>query len=273
MLVSDLRVALCQMNSVDDPEKNFAQIESLLSQVQTPVDLVCFPENALYFRIIATEKIPGIEITDPRFQVICEWAKKHSAHVHLGSVPVKVGDKLGNTSLLIKPDGSIGESYSKIHLFDIQLEGHNPIRESDAFAHGSGPRLFQIGDWKIGQTICYDLRFSELYSQYAKADADVILIPSAFLVPTGRDHWDVLVRARAIESQCFVLAAAQAGRHVSVRSQTVRDTYGHSLVVDPWGRKLAEAPESGTQVISVTLSKREISKVREQIPMRAHRRL
>lgn len=271
--MSDLRVALCQMNSVDDSERNFTQILSLLAQVQTPVELVCFPENALYFRIIAAEEIPRIDISDPRFQAICQWAKAHSAYVHLGSVPVKMGDKLGNTSLLIRPDGSLSESYSKVHLFDIQLEGHNPIRESDAFAHGSGARSFQIGDWKIGQTICYDLRFSELYSQYAKEEVDVILIPSAFLVPTGRDHWDVLVRARAIESQCFILAAAQAGRHISVRSQNVRDTYGHSLVVDPWGRKLVEAPGSGTQVLSVTLSKQEITKVRTQIPMRAHRRL
>lgn len=271
--MSDLRVAICQMNSVDDAEKNFAQVLSLLSQVQTPVDLVCFPENALYFRVTASEDVPGIEISDPRFQAICAWAKTHSAFVHVGSVPIKKGNKLGNTSILIKPDGAILESYSKIHLFDIQLEGHNPIRESDAFAHGEEPRSFQIGDWKIGQTICYDVRFSELYAQYAKDQVDVILIPSAFLVPTGRDHWDVLVRARAIESQCFILAAAQAGRHVSVRSQNVRETYGHSLVVDPWGRKLAEAPANGTQVLFVTLSKQEIVKVRSQIPMRSHRRL
>ena len=271
--MSELKVAICQLNSVDDFGKNFLKIQNSLKQISTPVDLVCFPENALYLRVVPTEQIPSLELNDPQFAPLVEWAKAHSAHIHLGSVPIKYGNKLGNTSLLIRPDGSIEASYTKIHLFDIQLEGHNPILESDAFAAGNLPRVFQIGDWKIGQTICYDLRFSELYAAYAKQGVDVMLIPAAFLVPTGRDHWDVLTRARAIESQCYVLAAAQAGRHASVRNTAFRETFGHSLVVDPWGRKLAEAAAHGEQVLSVTLSKQEITKVRTQIPMQSHRKL
>jgi predicted amidohydrolase len=155
-------------------------------------------------------------------------------------------------------------------LFDVEVAGAPPVRESDYFNGGSEARVVEIDGWKFGLSICYDLRFAELYLRYAREKADVILVPSAFLVPTGEAHWHVLLRARAIEAQCFVAAPAQSGEHHS--DSQVRKTYGHSLVVDPWGKVLAELKES-PQIQVVELDRELITKARRQIPMGGHRRL
>lgn len=261
------------MTSVDDVEKNFLQMEKaiLLAAAQSAA-IVFFPENCLYMRIKEGEEIPGVSIADPVFQKLTDLSKKHRVSLHLGSVPLREGGKLSNATIFIE-NGNLKLTYRKIHLFDIELEGHKPIRESDVFHRGLQPEILEFEDWRFGQSICYDLRFAELYLAYAKEKVDAILIPSAFLVPTGQAHWDVLTRARAIESQAFVIAAAQAGTHVSVRGSGQRSTYGHSLVVDPWGRKLVEASPDRAEVLIVELDKKLIQSVRGQIPMHSHRRL
>jgi predicted amidohydrolase len=188
------------------------------------------------------------------------------------TTPLKLGDKFSNSTVFLNPNVDPHVVYSKIHLFDVDVEGAPPVRESDHFVNGSGPALIDFRGWKLGLSICYDLRFPELYLNYAQK-ADLILVPSAFLVPTGEAHWHVLLRARAIESQCYVAAPAQSGEHVShLDSGQVRKTYGHSLIVDPWGRALEEMA-SGLDIRTVELSRTPIEKARRQIPMKAHRRL
>lgn len=269
-LSSDLTVAVCQMTSVDNVQANLNSIREQMKSVEHQgVELFLFPENSIYMRLKEGEKIAGISLEDPAFSELSDLARQNKAFIHLGSVPLLTEGRVYNSSVLIDPDGKFEASYQKLHLFDIRLGDGKVIRESDVFAHGSSPKVFQIGDWKIGQSICYDMRFAELYSEYVKHDVDVILIPSAFLVPTGKAHWHILTRARAIESQAYVLAAAQAGRH---EGRGVRETFGHSMVIDPWGTVLLEGGDH-PQVLVAKLSKARVEEVRAQIPMKSHRRL
>ncbi|MES2855153.1 MAG: nitrilase-related carbon-nitrogen hydrolase, partial [Bdellovibrionota bacterium] len=239
-----------------------------------PIDLVCFPENSLYLRLVEGEKIPPLAIDNEAITRLSRRARELKCFIHIGSVPLKSEGGLYNASLLIDRSGGVHDVYRKIHLFDVDVAGHKPVRESDAFKHGSKPSVFEVNGWKIGSSICYDLRFAELYSGYAKQGVDAIVIPSAFLVPTGKAHWDVLTRARAIESQAYVLAAAQGGRHVGKTGKT-RDTFGHSVIVDPWGVVVESLSDDFGQrrVLRARLEKARIREVRGQIPMSGHRRL
>lgn len=265
-----LKVGLAQITSIDDVQANLSSMMSLLQKLgDGKADIVFFPENCLFMRLKEGEAIKGFEISDSVFGTISGWAQENKTSVHLGSVPLKMNDRLFNASVWISADGKVQPSYTKTHLFDIELEGQKPIRESDVFAHGTGPSVLQFGNWNLGQSICYDIRFSDLYHAYAARGVDVITIPSAFLVKTGQAHWDVLMRARAIESQCYVVASAQSGVHESPRGR--RETYGHSMVVDPWGHKILELIDSPAIQV-VELHKNEIQKVRRQIPMKNHRR-
>lgn len=270
---NNLEVMALQMTSVDSTEKNWQQIQRLLEgQDLKNTDLICLPENSLFMRVKEGDKIPGLKLSDNIFEKLSELAQVHAVHLHLGSVPLVKSDRLVNASVWINDQGKINVSYEKIHLFDIQLEGATPIRESDVFESGQGPSVIEINGWKIGQSICYDLRFAELYVKYAQVPVDIILIPSAFLVPTGRAHWDLLVRARAIESQSFVVAPAQAGVHRGEKGGE-RSTYGHSLFVDPWGEVIKKGEADRPEVLRATLSKSRLESVRKQIPMGSHRRL
>lgn len=277
---SELKIAVCEMTSVNDVDQNFFQILNLLRSAEGggPVDLVCFPENSLFFKI-GDQQISSIPLDHPHIKSIGEWSKKNNAYVHLGSVPLIQDGHVYNASVLIEPSGKASSPYKKIHLFDVDVVGAPSVRESDNFKHGSETSIFEINGWKIGSSICYDLRFSELFSQYAKAGVDLILIPSAFIVPTGRAHWEILLRARAIESQCYVAAAAQGGKHVSASGET-RETWGHSMIVSPWGEIEAVClggdsidTSVSKRVLRATLSRERIAAVRRQIPMASHRRL
>jgi len=268
-----LKVGIVQTTSVDDLDANKKNIELLLQKLEgEQLDLVCLPENSIYMRVKEGDQLRPFQLTDEIFDFFKGWARKLNALIHLGSVPLKINEHLQNASVKIWPDGKVESTYQKIHLFDIALEGQVPIRESDAFRHGAEPSSFSLKGWKIGQSICYDLRFAELYSQYARKSVDLILVPSAFLVTTGKAHWEVLLRARAIESQCFIVAAAQAGIHKGILGGE-RATFGHSLVVDPWGQILRTGSPDKQEVFVVTLERSAISKVRRQIPMASHRRI
>lgn len=271
---SELVVAMVQMTSIDDVDANLLQIEALLEQAfsQGNPRLVCFPENCLYMRLVEGEKIEGFSIHHPVFQRLGELARKYDAYLHLGSVPLYVDNHFYNSSALVTPEGEIQPSYQKMHLFDIQLEGQKPLRESDVFRHGQQPQIIEVDGWRIGESICYDVRFSELYAQYARKEVDLILVPAAFLVKTGEAHWEILLRARAIESQAYVVAAAQAGTHQSSRGG-FRETYGHSLTIDPWGSVVTQLDKRVPGVALATLKREKIESVRRQIPMKFHRRL
>lgn len=271
---SELVVAVVQMISIDDVASNLNQIENLLRKAfsKEHPDLVCFPENCLYFRIIEGQTIPGFSISHPVFEKLAELAQTYSTHLHLGSVPLYVNGQLYNSSVLISPAGKITATYQKMHLFDIQLDGQKPIRESDVFCHGQKTNVIEINGWRIGEAICYDLRFAELFSQYARQEVDVILLPAAFLVKTGEAHWEVLLRARAIESQSYLLASAQGGVHKGM-TEGQRETYGHSLIIDPWGTVIDQVERNNPDVLVARLSREKIATVRKQIPMKSHRRL
>lgn len=269
-----LKVAVCQMTSIDDPEYNLIQMAELLDRIPktSQARIAFFPENCLYMRIKEGEKIAGFKLSDPIFKKVEDLAQANRVALHLGSVPLVIDDKLFNCSVFIGEDGKARPTYRKNHLFDIELLGQTPIRESDVFSRGDGPSSLAVYGWSFGQTICYDLRFSELYSKYALEGVDVLLVPAAFLVKTGQAHWEVLLRARAIESQCYVIAAAQAGSHFGVNGGQ-RETYGHSVIIDPWG-KIEWIGSSGSPEVGVfDLVKSKIDQVRLQIPMKNHRRV
>lgn len=265
------------MTSTDDVEVCFRQIENRIlslfsSSKEQKIDLFCFPENSLYMRIREGEAVPPLEFSHPVFDSLKKLAVRVNGAIHLGSVPLLIQGTVFNSSVLISRDGQLESTYQKIHLFDIELDGQKPIRESDAYKHGQKPHVFSIGDWKFGETICYDVRFSELYSYYAREGVDVILVPSAFLVKTGQAHWEILLRARAIESQAYVLASAQGGSHQSTKGDAQRSTWGHSMAIDPWGQVLGCVGDDNNSVV-IELSKEKIKNVRKQIPMSTHRRL
>lgn len=275
----NLKVALGQLTSTENIESNTQQILSLLESlpVNSGVRLICFPENCLFMRINEKNSIPQFDLQkDANIQKLSAWAQSQRSNIHLGSVPLKIGDQLFNASVLIREDGQVQSTYQKIHLFDISLDSGGEHRESATFSHGASPAIFDLDGWKIGQTICYDLRFAELFSIYARQEVDLVLVPSAFLVKTGEAHWHVLLRARAIENQCYILASAQAGVHVFYSpggpGEIRRETFGHSMAVDPWGQVLADETKSPSLRI-LQLTKSVIRNVRRQIPMGSHRRI
>jgi predicted amidohydrolase len=273
---SELKVHIGQMNSVDDLNQNVEQLVGLLEKVPLAkageTQLVCFPENCLYLRLKDNGSISPLNLRESFWGELQKVAQAKNLVLHLGSVPLAGAQKLLNASVTVRPGQGPQVTYTKIHLFDIDVEGHKPVRESENFEHGAKAEVLRVADWVIGQSICYDLRFSELFSQYAKQKVELILVPSAFLVPTGQAHWEALLRARAIESQCYVVAAAQAGTHANMTGD-LRKTYGHSMVISPWGEVLVDGGAEGVKLLSVDLQKSVIEKTRRQIPMHDHRRL
>lgn len=269
-----LEIALGQMTSVDNVEQNYLKIQKLVSDAfaKGRPRIIFFPENCLYFRIQEGAKIPAFDLGHNVFRQLERLAAEKDIYLHLGSVPLSIEDKVYNSSVLVTPQGESRATYQKIHLFDIELTGSKPIRESDVFSAGMTTSTFEVDGFKFGESICYDIRFAELYEQYAKAQVDSILIPAAFLVPTGEAHWHVLNRARAIESQCYVLSAAQAGVHQGAEGG-VRKTFGHSLAISPWGVVMGELDGQNEGVVLSTLEKSKVEEVRRQIPMKQHRRL
>lgn len=266
-----MKIAIAQLNSTDDVQHNFLQIKKIILDAKTEKpEVIFFPENSLYFRIDPSSDIKAVLLDN---LIICDLKKiceDTQIAIHITTAILENG-KTYNASIYIDNTGGARVVYRKIHLFDIELAGQLPIRESDFFEQGLRPEIFQIRDFKIGSSICYDVRFAELYSVYAKAEVDIVVVPAAFLVKTGGAHWETLLRARAIESQCYVVAAAQAGEHKSVTG-LVRETYGHSMLIDPWGR-IVVLKQDGVGVIYGEILHEAVQFVRQQIPMRNHRRI
>jgi nitrilase len=198
-------------------------------------------------------------------------ARATGIFLHGGSIGERQGDTLFNTTLVFGPDGRELARYRKIHLFDVVTPNGQGYRESSMFGAGRHVVTCAAGGLTLGLTICYDLRFPELFLALRRAGAEVIFVPSAFTVETGRDHWEVLLRARAIETQCFIVAAATCGTHADAAGRP-RETFGHSLIIDPWGVVLAELPE-GEGCASAELDPQRLAKVRSCMPVLDHRRL
>ena len=266
-----LRVLLMQMTSTDSIEANLDQIHYHLETISdlSSFDFISLPENSLYFYLSNRGvRFPGLHLSDSVFQDLQKYCDEFDLCLHVGSVPLADEGTMVNATVWLAPHRPPECVYRKIHLFDMEVDGHSPLRESDQFAPGRQPSTVRLRGWEIGLSICYDLRFSELYSQYARRGVDILLVPSAFTFTTGLAHWHCLLRARAIESQCFVIAAAQSGRHSKNRV-----TFGHSLVYGPWGEPLGEIKEEGPGILRVDLHPNLLNKARQQIPMSQHRRL
>ena len=269
------RITLVQMNSTDSIEDNFQQIKNLFSKNREvfPSQLIVFPENSLFMKIKKGGEIPDLNLTSGIFLKLRELCVHYDTCMLL-TTPIRDGGKMFNTTVFVSAPSSPEILYRKIHLFDTSIENNRVYRESRQFNPGKSPRVWNFDGWKLGLSICYDLRFAELYGFYAGKEVDILLIPSAFLKTTGKKHWHTLLKARAIEGQCYVLAPAQSGRHQSVQSQEEeRWTYGHSLAVSPEGEILLDMKEKAPTLQTLCFSKEELKKTREQLPMAQHRRL
>jgi deaminated glutathione amidase len=230
--------------------------------VQTPemTNLLALKREDLFATI--TDEASDLSLTALR-----ELARRLGIHVHVGSLAIKLSsDKAANRSFLIDPAGEIIGRYDKIHMFDVDLGNGESYRESANYVPGDKAVVAELPWGRLGLTICYDLRFPSLYRALAEAGAAFLAVPAAFTKPTGEAHWHVLTRARAIENGCFVLAAAQGGKH-----ENGRETYGHSIIIDPWGRVLAEGGiEPGVIMAEIDLA--EVTSARSRVPSLQHGR-
>ncbi len=271
-----LDAALIQLTSSDDPEANLPVTEALVREAAAGgAGLVLTPEvtNMVSASRAAQDERLALEQDDRTLARLREVAAETGIWLSLGSLALKSGDPDGrfvNRQFLIGPDGGIRARYDKIHMFDVELGGAESYRESKGYRPG-GRAVTTDTPWgRLGLTICYDMRFPALYRALAGAGAAILTVPSAFTVPTGRAHWEVLLRARAIETGCFVLAAAQSGSHAASQGRA-RETYGHSIAIDPWGTVLADAGE-GAGVTRVTLDLGKVAETRAKIPSLANAR-
>ena len=263
-----LPVALVQMCSTVSHQDNIAWLNTVVSDIP-PGSLLALPENAglMNSDFAAIRLVATTEDRDPFIAACRALAARHGLWIHIGSTPISDGRKLRNHSVLIDEMGQMVARYDKIHMFDIHLQGQRPIRESSRYVAGDVSVIADTpwGPW--GLSICYDLRFPHLYRLQAKAGARVLFVPSAFLVATGRAHWEVLLRARAIENGAWVVAAAQVGHHDDGRT-----SYGHSLIVDPWGRVVVDLGGKETGCTTTVLDLGDADRARSQIPSLSHDR-
>jgi deaminated glutathione amidase len=262
-----LRVACVQINSSPSKTDNLERMEPLVARAAaTGADLVLLPEkwNGLGSHEIlfdVAEPLDGGETVE----AMSGWARTHGITLVGGSIAERREghEKLSNTCVVFDPEGEIAAVYRKIHMFDVEVGGII-YRESESEEPGDGPVSCEVEGWRLGLTVCYDLRFPELYRILAVEGAELVTVPAAFTLHTGKDHWEPLLRARAIENQCYVVAANQWGVVEGKAS------YGRSSIVDPWGVVLAQAPD-GDGVVSAELDRAHMERIRRSVPSLANR--
>jgi predicted amidohydrolase len=264
-------VAGCvQMNSGREFAPNIAAVGDLVRRARDAgADFIATPEITAMFEPKREQHLAQAmeEAGHPALAAFRDLAKETGAWLLVGSMAVKLeAARLANRSFLLTPEGDIAARYDKIHMFDVDLKGGETYRESALYRPGETAVLAELPWGVLGMTICYDLRFPYLYRSLAQAGADFLSIPSAFTVPTGRAHWHVLQLARAIENACFVIAPAQWGEHAEGRK-----TFGHSLIIDPWGEVLADAGE-GVGIITAEIDPAKIAEARRMVPALRHDR-
>ena len=268
--MSSFSAACVQLRSTDDVEENVRTASALIREAKSKgAALIATPENTTLMAPDGGAKLERSfdEAHDPALPKFSALAEELGVWLLIGSLAIKVSEtKTANRSFLIDPKGRIAARYSKIHLFDVDLPSGEKYRESNTVAGGDAATLAETPFGKIGMTICYDLRFPHLYRSLSKSGASMLTVPSAFTETTGKAHWHVLLRARAIENGAYVLAPAQGGTHANGRK-----TYGHSLIVAPWGEILAEA---GTEpgVITADIDLAAVTDARTRVPSLQHDR-
>ncbi|MGC2114423.1 MAG: carbon-nitrogen hydrolase family protein [Pseudolabrys sp.] len=270
MSTGTFKAAMIQMRSGLKPSTNIDEAARLIGEARSAgAHYVLTPEmtNILAAKREQLFAVVMEEEADSSLATLRELARKLGIYVHIGSLAIKVShDRAANRSFLVDPKGNIVARYDKIHMFDVDLADGESYRESRNYRPGELAVLADLPWGRLGLTVCYDLRFPALYRALAEAGATMLTIPSAFTKQTGEAHWHVLIRARAIENGSFVFAAAQGGKH-----ENGRDTYGHSLIVDPWGRIIAEG---GTEpgVVMAEIDPAQIANARARIPSLQHGR-
>lgn len=268
-----LPTAAIQMNAIPDFEHNLREVKRLVGEAAAAgARLVVLPEC---FAILGTTEAAKMAIAEsldgppgPIQSTLAELAHKHRLWIVGGGMPERIESdpkRAYNTAVVIGPDGELRTRYRKLHLFDVDIPGGAVLRESDATAPGDSVVVVDIDGAKVGLTICYDIRFPELYRELVMDHgAEVLLVPAAFTAHTGKAHWHLLLRARAVENQAWVVAAAQTGHH-----NEKRESYGHSMIVDPWGTITAEQ-DSGTGVVMSVLEGETVAGRRQQMPCMVH---
>jgi predicted amidohydrolase len=276
-----MKITTLQMNTRSDKSANLEQARTLaLRAVETDApDMLVLPEvfafmgSSVADKRTAAEELPVVRQGAGRaggaaYETLREMARDHGVFVHGGSFVERAGNEFFNTTIAFDRSGAELARYRKIHLFDVSTPDGREYRESATFGAGREIVTYKADDVTVGCSICYDLRFAELYRALAEAGANVIMVPAAFTLQTGKDHWEVLLRARAIETQTFVVAAAQTGTYHEGNDE--RASWGHSMIVDPWGHILAQARE-GTGHATATVELEYADQVRQRIPVAQHR--
>jgi predicted amidohydrolase len=269
-----LRVAAVQMSSQDDVAKNLARACDWIARAAgAGAQLVLLPENFAYLGPEEGKRSAAEPVGDapegPILQALADAARRAKVHVIAGGMPERAPDAARpyNACVVVAPDGKITGKYRKVHLFDVEVGDGQRYCESASTTPGDTPASVTIAGFSVGLSVCYDLRFPELYRKLTDAGADILVVPAAFTLATGKDHWHVLLRARAIESQTYVVAAAQWGTHPRGRR-----TYGKSLIADPWGDVIAQCPE-GEGIAVADVDRAYLAQVRANLPALRHRRL
>ncbi len=263
-------LALIQTNSGNQIAPNVATVSEMVRAARGGgADLVMLPETVSLMETrskLIFEQVQPQE-SDEALKAFRALADELDIWLHTGSLPIRLSDtKIANRSFLIDPSGAVTATYDKIHMFDVDLPGGETYRESKNYQPGDRAVLADLPWGKLGMTICYDLRFPHLYRALAQGGADFICVPAAFTKVTGEAHWHVLLRARAIETGCFVFAAAQTGTH-----QNGRQTFGHSLIVDPWGEVIADGGKE-VGIVTARIDPARIAEARGRVPSLDHDR-
>jgi len=274
-----MRVTVVQMNPGCDKAANITQAEALTEAAiaSDRPDLIALPElwtclgGNREAKFAAAEALPAPgsnEAPGPAYAFLQGLARRHRIHVHGGSIGEAAGERLFNTTVVFDPEGRELARYRKIHLFDITTPDGTGYRESATYGRGEEIVTYQANGTTVGCAICYDLRFPELFLALRRRGAELIILPAAFTLQTGKDHWETLIRARAIETQCWLAAPATWGRHMDADGP--RHTYGHSLVADPWGHVVAKVPD-GTGFATARIDHARTRKLRADMPVLDHR--
>ena len=277
-----MRVSVVQMEPGSDKAANIGQARRLIAEAVAAdrPSIVALPEiwtclgGDQAAKLAQAEPLPAPGSNapgGPAYEFLREAARANGVHLHGGSIGERDGDRLYNTTVVFSPAGQELARYRKIHLFDITTPDGTGYQESATYGAGSEVVSFDAAGTRVGLSICYDVRFPELFLQLRRQGAELILVPAAFTLPTGKDHWEVLLRARAIETQCWGAAPATWGRHLDGAGKP-RLTYGHSLVCDPWGHVVAKVSD-GVGWTTARIDPAVTAQVRRDMPVLDHRRL